>query len=139
MSKLHPMAVLALCGVVCLCVTSTSAQSSRKSKSDGPRIKIEPAEHDFGDVPQSQKLSYEFVVTNTGTEELEIRRLATTCGCTAAITTDRRVPPGGSTKLQVTLETRRYKGVIERSVSVASNDPGRVHTVRLKAFVESSE
>ena len=137
MSKLHPMVVLVLCGFVCLCVTSISAQSSRKSKSDGPRIEIEPAKHDFGDVSQSQKLSYEFVVTNTGTEELEIRRLSTTCGCTAAITTDRRVPPGGSTKLQVILETRKYKGVIERSVSVASNDPGRVHTVRLKAFVES--
>jgi hypothetical protein len=139
MSQLHPMVVLALCGILCLSVTSASAQSSRKSKSDGPRIEIDPAEHDFGDVQQNQKLAHEFVVTNTGTEELEIRRLSTTCGCTAAITTDRRIPPGGSTKLQVTLETRRYKGVIERSVSIASNDPSRVHTVRLKAFVASSE
>lgn len=139
MPKVHQVATFTLCALFGLSIVSLSAQRSRKSKSDGPRMEISPADHDFGNVPQNQKLVYEFLVMNTGSEELEIKRLSTTCGCTAAITKDRTVPPGGSTKLEVTLETRKYKGFIERSVSVASNDPGRVQQVRLKAFVESDE
>lgn len=136
MPKIRQVATATLCALLGLSAASSPAQRSSK---DGPRIEIAPAEHDFGDVQQNQKLVYEFIVMNTGTEELEIKRLSTACGCTAAITKDRTVPPGGSTRLEVTLETRKYKGFIERSVSVASNDPGRVHQVRLKAFVESDE
>lgn len=138
MPKVHQVAAVTLCALLGLSAASAPAQRSSKSK-DGPRMEIAPAEHDFGNVQQNQKLVYEFIVMNTGTEELEIKRLSTTCGCTAAITKDRTVPPGGSTKLEVTFETRKYKGFIERSVSVASNDPGRVQQVRLKAFVESDE
>jgi hypothetical protein len=139
MRKRPEVITVALCALLCCSVTDALAQRSSKSKADGPRIEIAPSEYDFGDVQQQQKLVYDFVVTNTGSEELEIKRLSTTCGCTAAITKDRTVPPGGSTTLEVTLETRKYQGVIERTVSVASNDPGRVHQVRLKAFVESGE
>jgi len=114
--------------------------SSQTAKSAGPRISIEPAEHDFGPARQDQKLVYDFVVANTGDQELSLLKLATSCGCTAAFPAERVVPPGGSTTLTVTLETRKYKGVLERSVSVASNDRRqRVSTVRVKAFVEVLE
>jgi hypothetical protein len=110
-----------------------------QSKKGGPKLEVVPEEHDFGSLSQGQKVVHEFTISNTGTEALEIRRISTSCGCTAALTSDRTVPPGGTTKLKVTLETRKYRGVVERSVSVASNDPKRVHTVRVKAFVEAPE
>jgi hypothetical protein len=114
--------------------------SSQSAKTAGPRISIEPAEHDFGPARQDQKLVYDFVVVNTGDQELSLLKIATSCGCTAALPAERVVPPGGSTTLTVTLETRKYKGVLERSVSVASNDKRqRVATVRVKAFVEVPE
>jgi hypothetical protein len=102
-------------------------------------MEIEPSEHDFGPVRQDQKLTFDFLVRNTGTEDLTLLRIATSCGCTAALPAERIVPPGGSTTLQVTLETRKYKGAIERSVSIASNDRKRVSTIRVKAFVEVPE
>jgi Protein of unknown function (DUF1573) len=117
----------------------SSADSLSAQASKGARMEIEPAEHDFGPVRQDQKLVFDFVVKNTGTEDLTLLRIATSCGCTAALPAERLVPPGGSTTLQVTLETRKYKGVLERSVSVASNDRKRVATVRVKAFVEVPE
>lgn len=112
---------------------------AESSKNDGPRAEIEPEEFDFGSAQQEQKLVHEFTVRNAGTQELEIRRISTSCGCTAALASDRTVAPGSSTALTVTLETRKYKGVVERSVSIATNDPGRVHTVRVKVFVEAPE
>ena len=45
------------------------------------------------------------------------------------------VKPGESTTLKVTLETRRYKGRIMRSVSIASNAVKKITTVKVEAFV----
>jgi hypothetical protein len=115
------------------------ATAQKDKKTSGPRLEVQPMEHDFGSLPQHETVVHEFTIVNAGTEELEIRRISTSCGCTAALTSDRSVPPGGTTTLKVTLETRKYRGAIERSVSIASNDPRRVHTVRVKAFVESSQ
>ena len=123
-------------------VTTTLGQeTTKKSQSgtvNGPRIEIQPESHDFGNVQQNLKLIKEFALTNTGDEDLIISRISTSCGCTAALTAEKVVKPGKSTSLKVTFETRRYKGAIQRSVSIASNDPRRVRTVKVKAFVEES-
>jgi hypothetical protein len=132
MKRLVFLAILLLAGLA-------SAQAKKDKNASGPRLEIQPQEHDFGTIPQDQKVIHEFTIVNAGTEELEIRRISTSCGCTAALTSDRTVPAGGTTTLQVTLETRKYRGAVERSVSIASNDPRRVHTVRVRAFVESSQ
>ena len=132
--RLTPVVALAT-----MLLSAAEPLHAQASKSGGPRMEIEPSEHDFGPARQDQKLVYDFLVKNTGTEDLELLRIATSCGCTAALPAQRIVPPGGSTALQVTLETRKYKGVLERSISVASNDRRRVATVRVKAFVEVPE
>jgi hypothetical protein len=112
-------------------------QESRAEKGRGARLSIEPEEHDFGSVRQDEKLVHEFTIVNSGTEPLEIRRISTSCGCTAALAAERIVPPGEATTLRVTMETRKSRGRVERSVSLASNDPRRVHTVRVQAFIEA--
>ena len=105
----------------------------------GPIMEIEPVEFDFGDVCQDQQMSYGFTLSNTGTETLDILHISTSCGCAAAVTPDRKVQPGESTTLMVSMKTLKYKGVIERSVSIASNDKRRVQTVKVKAFVQVPE
>lgn len=116
---------------------TASVVLAQEKKADGPQMEIEPEEHDFGNVQQNQNLVHEFTITNTGSEDLIIRRISTSCGCTAALVSENVVPAGESTTLEVKLETRKYKGVVQRSISVASNDKRRVRTVRVKAFVET--
>lgn len=118
-------------------VSSPSAGELQNKGNGGAVMEIEPEEYDFGGVKQDQELVHEFTIKNTGDEDLEIRRIATTCGCAAAVAEDRIVEPGETTQLEVVLETRRYKGVIQKSISVASNDGAR--TVRVRAFVEVPE
>ncbi len=132
----HLIGILIL---VSAAATAFAGAAQRSKNKSGPRMEIEPSEHDFGGVKPNQELLHVFTVSNVGTEPLEIRRISTSCGCTAAIAKKRVLSPGESTILEVTLETRKYKGVIEKSVSVASNDPARVHTIRVKAFVEVPE
>lgn len=137
MSRLARGGVVAAGLLVVTGVSASSVGELRGKKGGGPVMEIEPEEHDFGGVKQEQELVHEFTIKNTGDEDLEIRRIATTCGCAAAVPADRIVEPGETTKLEVVLETRRYKGVIQKSISVASNDG--IRTVRVKAFVEVPE
>ncbi len=119
--------------------SSFALAQSTKSAKPGPAIEISPDVFDFGGVAQDQRLEHVFIIENIGTEPLEIRRISTSCGCAAAVPDSRIVEPRASTRLVVTLETRKYKGVIEKSISVASNDPGRIRTIKVQAFVEVPE
>ncbi len=102
----------------------------------GPRLEISPEVHDFGAAKQNQALVKHFEIENIGSENLELGRISTSCGCTVAKPEVKLLKPGEKTSLKVTLETRRYKGQLQRSVSIASNDPRRVKTIKVKVFVE---
>jgi hypothetical protein len=108
-----------------------------KQAAAAPRIRVDPEAFDFGKALPGKSLRKEFTLRNFGDAELVIEDVKTTCGCTAAITAETRLPAGGSTQLQVTLETRSYSGKLERQVLVKSNDPTTpLLTVRVSATVE---
>jgi hypothetical protein len=77
---------------------------------------------DFGRALPEKTLRKEFTLRNLGDRELVIEGVSTTCGCTAAIAGEKRLAPGRSTPLTVTLETRDYRGRVDRKVLVRSND-----------------
>jgi hypothetical protein len=89
----------------------------------GPRIAAEPLVFDFGKSLQNKTLEKEFVIKNFGTEDLEIEKVSTTCGCTVADGFSKVVKPGQSTVMRVKLQTRTYTGRVERKILVQSNDP----------------
>jgi hypothetical protein len=104
-------------------VALLAAIVSADEKPAGPRIRVEPARFDFGNALPDKALRKDFTIRNFGDATLVIESVSTSCGCTAALPEERRVEPGGSTLLRVTLETRRYSGKVERRVIVRSNDP----------------
>ena len=89
---------------------------------DGPRLRVEPASFDFGRTLPGRTLRKEFTLRNLGDRDLVIEGVSTTCGCTAAVAGEKTVPPGRSTPLAVTLQTRDYRGRVERKILVRSND-----------------
>ncbi len=88
-----------------------------------PLIRVEPAGFDFGKALPRRTLRKEFTLRNAGERTLVIEKVTTTCGCTAAIAGETSLAPGRTTPLSVSLETRDYKGRVERRVLVRSNDP----------------
>lgn len=134
----NPIGRLVLPSLALLLLTTTNGVSSQKKTFAGPRMEIEPELHDFGSASQNQKLIHDFTLHNVGSEDLVIRRISTSCGCTAALASEQVIPPGETATLKVTLETRKYRGQIQRSISLASNDSRRVQTVRVQVFVEPS-
>ncbi len=102
-----------------------------------PRIQVEPESFDFGKAQPGRTLRKEFTIRNFGDAALVIEGVSTTCGCTAAISAQSRVEPGGRTSLRVTFETRSFSGKVERHVLIRSNDPKTpLLQVRVSATVE---
>lgn len=102
----------------------------------GPRLEIEPGEWDFGRAAPGEVLVREFALKNTGGRDLEIGRIASACACAAAVTDRTVIPPGESGTLRVTLETRRYRGVLERWLTIRSNDSRSATRLKVRVYVE---
>ncbi|MFC1738217.1 DUF1573 domain-containing protein [Planctomycetota bacterium] len=85
-------------------------------------IKFEKEVHDFGNIDPGSKSRCEFKFTNTGTGTLNITKVRTTCGCTAADLKKRKYAPGESGTLKITFSAPTRPGVISKRVIVSSND-----------------
>ncbi len=125
--------------VAALAVAALVAVGARADEKPAaaPRIRVEPESFDFGKAQPGKTLRKDFTIRNFGDAALVIEDVSTTCGCTAALSEQSRVEPGGRTALRVTLETRTYSGRVERQVLVRSNDPkAPLVQVRVSATVE---
>ncbi len=121
--------------VAAFLVGSLSAASANAIQR-GPRLEIEPGEWDFGRAAPGEVLVHEFALNNTGSRDLEIGRIASACACAAAVTDRTVIPPGESGTLRVTLETRRYRGVLERWLTIRSNDSRSATRLKVRVYVE---
>jgi len=106
---------MALVMALTLCASGLEAKQ--------PRITFAQDAKDFGKVKQGDELSYDFVFKNEGDDVLNIRNVETTCGCTAALVSDRRVDPGKSGRIKVTFNSRGYAGEVTKYVFVDTDDP----------------
>lgn len=85
-------------------------------------LRLEPASIDFGRARQEKKLQAKVKLTNDGKKPLTILRVATSCNCTAATPQRNELPPGESTEMEVSFETRSYQGEVKRTVMVETSE-----------------
>jgi hypothetical protein len=79
--------------------------------------------YDFGIAGPGDRITHIFKFTNVGSEPLQITRVSTSCGCTAALLSKKEIFPGGSGEIRATFKTKRFEGVQETTITVHSNDP----------------
>ena len=102
----------------------------------GPRISVPDDIWEFGAVPQHQELKHKFKIVNSGDKILEIRGVRPSCQCAAAMPEKKRLNPGDSTNIEVSLRTLTFSGVLHKVVTVDTNDPTRpTYTLELKGQV----
>ena len=90
-----------------------------------PRLTLDPESWDFGRTLKNRVLEKQFTLKNAGAADLVIDKISTTCGCTAALLSEKTLRPGKSATLKVTFETRDFEGRVERKVLLRSNDRDR--------------
>lgn len=81
---------------------------------------------DFGTIPNSAPVTHTVAVRNEGPGVLDITGVSTSCGCTTAEATDRRLNPGEATDLVIVFDPQSHGGEIGtflRQVYVRSSDP----------------
>ena len=88
-----------------------------------PALVVEQLEHDFGEVIQGNRVEYSFRFQNASDQALEVSRLRSSCGCTAALLSTQRLSPGMLGELKVTFDSQGFRGQIQKMVTFETNDP----------------
>ncbi len=88
-----------------------------------PDIQFETQTADFGRLLEGEKTEIHYHFRNAGGDTLIIKNVRTSCGCTAALVSEKRVAPGGKGDIRVTFNSSGFGGKPHKTVSVWSNDP----------------
>lgn len=111
-------------------------KSGNEASEAAPKIFFPVNEHNFGKVQEGEVVNYTFKISNKGKDNLEIKNVKTSCGCTAALIDDKIIEPGKEEDLKVELNTKNRSGKLTRTITVTSNDPAQpVKTLTIYADV----
>lgn len=89
-----------------------------------------------GSLTKQQSVSYRVPIKNIGTETAIISSVRPQCGCTTAPLERDTLRPGEETGMNITLTLPAGSGVIDKYVTVFSNDSAGSHVVMLRAEVQ---
>ena len=131
-----PLAAAAAAVLAGALVFPAGARAAEAPAQRGARLEVEPEEWDFGNAGPGETLEHDFVLKNTGNRELVLGRIASACACAAAVVGTEVLPPGAETLLRVTLETRQYRGILERWLTITSNDRRGAKRLKLRVYIE---
>lgn len=94
-----------------------------------PTLVVSKPIFDFGTISQGQPVQHDFVIRNSGSSELQIRKILPACGCTAAVVASDRISPGESTEIKVQFDTAGFQGYKVKTIRLYTNDPKQTSTV----------
>lgn len=100
---------------------TTSAGTPVIAEADAPKIEVEKAIFEFGDIKQGEKVSYEFKFKNVGKTPLIITNASATCGCTVPEYPSAPVKPGEEGVIKVVFDSAGKLGLQDKVVTITSN------------------
>jgi len=112
---------------------------SKADLENAPVFKVDNTTFDLGKIKGSTQNEVEFKFTNTGKNDLMIRHVRATCGCTALQqgTLGVGIKAGQSSSIKATFSSGSYSGKVTKAIYVYTNDPKNSEVVlMLSADVE---
>jgi hypothetical protein len=101
------------------------------------KLVLDKTRIDFGDVEEGKVVESKINFKNTGEGILEIIDVKTSCGCTAALLSSKKLNPGENGTVKIELDTANREGKLTRTVTLYSNDPSQANQViTLSANIE---
>ena len=124
-----------------------NAPDAAKAIPVGPltSISFENTEHDFGEITEGDKVTYNFEFKNTGDEPLVISKAQGSCGCTVPDWPREPIPVGGVAEIKVQYDSRgkgQPEGRAEnkRVTITANTDPVNTYLyIKGKVFKPEAE
>ena len=95
--------------------------------------------HDFGNLREGERVSYNFGFTNTGTAPLLVADVSASCGCTIGEKPSEPVQPGKKGTIKVTFNSLNKLGQNEKFVRVFANTNPNETVLTIKASVSEAQ
>lgn len=111
------------CTVAAALVALLTLALATPAHAAGPKLVAPQDTYDFGHVTQGDAVPFTFTLRNDGDQELVITNVRPSCGCTAALASSDRVPPGGEATVTGEVKSATLQDRIAKTVTVESNDP----------------
>jgi len=89
---------------------------------NGAMLYLPETQYNFGKVEEGKVVSHTFKLINKGSVDLEVKDIKTSCGCTAAMLSNKKIKPGETGTLKVDLDTKNRIGKMSRTITIVSND-----------------
>jgi hypothetical protein len=113
---------------------------SAESQISTTKMAVSATEHDFGTFKEEAgKQSFDFVITNTGTEPLVIQNVVASCGCTTPDWTRQPIPSGAKGKVTAMYDPKDRPGQFNKTLSVYTNTKPEVTVLVIKGEVVPHE
>ena len=126
---------LAIAALFSLGIAAAAAQTSAIKK---PHVETPQDSYSFESVSEGTKVTYDFVIKNSGSADLVIQKVIPACGCTVSRVQPETIPPGAAGTLHVELDTSGFEGEKTKLIRVLTNDPDAPSlTFSLKGRIES--
>jgi hypothetical protein len=110
------------------------------AEATGPKIVFEKSQHDFGKIYEGKIVEYTFKYKNAGKGVLHIKDVKTTCGCTAAVVSGKKLQPGEVGTIKIEFDSSNRFGRTSRNIIVSSNDPDEgIKTLTIYADILKKE
>jgi hypothetical protein len=121
-----------------LSAVSVKAQTASASSADSKAtvMKFDTDTIDFGKVIEGEKVTREFVFTNTGTQPLVIKKVIATCACSEIVFPKTPVAPGQTGTITITYNTEGKYGYQNKSFFVQSNNRDGEIVLHLNGIVD---
>lgn len=124
--------------ILALSVLTASAQAPTTSGVDrpnGPVMKFNVLEHNFGTIKQGESVTYEFKFKNSGKEPLIINTAVGSCGCTVPEYPKEPIKPNGSGVIKVTFNSAGKSGPQDKTVTL-TYDTDKTVVLHMKGTVD---
>lgn len=110
-------------------ITEDFSHMTKRQLKNAPKIKFESLVFNFDTVSQGDPVSCKYTFKNEGKTPLEIRKIKTSCGCTAGSMEKMTYAKGETGTVDVTLNTRNKHNQVSQNITIFSNDPKNPSTV----------
>jgi hypothetical protein len=101
-----------------------------------PLLVVQQPLYDFGEEPTGALIEHEFILENQGDENLKIKNIKTSCGCTTPSNKTMLLKPGEKKPLSVVMDLKGRSGKQTQHVTLSTNDPNQM-TYSLKITGEA--
>lgn len=106
-------------------ITATIEEYFSENDSLSPKAVFNQLNYEYGEIFQGEKISHDFIVTNTGIKPLVIRKVKSTCGCIKTSITKTEILKGESGIVHVDFDSFGKEGKDNRTIIVYLNDPAK--------------